>query len=283
VQVRKARAFGCLGIAVLVLLVAGIGIFFYLRSRGATPPVPGQQRCVATAGSGSVTVDLDQAHYASIIAGLSIRRGLAPRAASIALATAYQESGIRNLDYGDRDSLGLFQQRPSQGWGTAKQVRDPYHATNRFYAALVKIDDWETRDITEVAQKVQRSGHPDAYRDHEADARVLASVLTGQSPGGLSCLDRRNKAGNAAGIATAMGKTFGSLVDRRSGSVVSVAATSSRLAWAYAHFAVANAAYYGVTTVRVGDRQWQTDTFNLPTWADASPALDAEAVEITVR
>jgi hypothetical protein len=283
VQVRKARAFGCLGLAVLVVLVAGIGVFLYLRSRGVTPPVPGQQRCVATAGTGSVTVDLDQAHYASIIAGVSVRRGLAPRAASIALATAYQESGIRNLQYGDRDSQGLFQQRPSQGWGTAKQVRDPYHATGRFYSALVKIDGWETRDITEVAQKVQRSGHPDAYRDHEADARVLASVLTGQSPGGLSCLDRRNKAGDAAGLATAMGKTFGSLVDRQSGSVLSVAATSSRLAWAYAHFAVANAAYYGVTTVRVGDQQWQTDTFNLPTWTNASPALDAEALEITVR
>jgi hypothetical protein len=263
--------------------VAGIGFFFWLRSRGATPPVPGQQRCVATAGTGSVTVDLDQAHYASIIAGLSVRRGLSPRAASIALATAYQESGIRNLDYGDRDSLGLFQQRPSQGWGTAKQVRDPYHATGRFYSALVKIKDWETDDINDVAQKVQRSGHPEAYRDHEADARVLASVLTGQSPGGLTCLDRRNKAGNAPGLATALGKTFGSLVDRRSGSVVTVAATSSRLAWAYAHFAVANAAYYGVTTVRVGDQLWQTETLNLPSWAAASPAMDAEAVEITVR
>ena len=266
-----------------MLLAGGIGTFLYLRSRGATPPVPGQQRCVATAGSGSVTIDLDQAHYASIIAGLSIRRGLAPRAASIALATAYQESGIRNLTYGDRDSQGLFQQRPSQGWGSAKQVRDPYHATNRFYAALVKIANWETRDITEVAQKVQRSGHPNAYRDHEADARVLASVLTGQSPGGMTCLDRRNKAGDAAGLVTAMTKTFGPLVDRRSGSVVSIAATSSRLAWAYADFAVANAAYYGATTVRVGDQQWQTDTLNLPIWAAASPALDAQAVEITVR
>ena len=73
-----------------------------------------------------MVLDLDQAHFASIIVGLSVRRKLPPRAATIAMATAYQETGIRNLDYGDRDSVGLFQQRPSQGWGTAKQLKDPY-------------------------------------------------------------------------------------------------------------------------------------------------------------
>ena len=76
-------------------------------------------------------LDLDQAHYTSIIAGLSVRRGLPARAASIAMATVYQETGIRNLDYGDRDSVGLFQQRPSQGWGTAEQIMDPYYSTGQ--------------------------------------------------------------------------------------------------------------------------------------------------------
>ena len=139
----------------------------------------------------STVVDLDQAHFASIIAGVSVRRGLPPpRAASIAIATAYQETGIRNLDYGDRDSVGLFQQRPSQGWGTKQQLMDPDYAAGKFYDALVKIENWETADINDVAQQVQRSGYPEAYRDHEADARVLASNLTGQSPAGFSCLDR---------------------------------------------------------------------------------------------
>ena len=71
------------------------------------------------------------------------------------------------------------------GWGTAKQVRDPYYATNAFYDALEKIDGYETMRITEAAQKVQRSGFPEAYEDHAIDARALASVLTGYSPGGL--------------------------------------------------------------------------------------------------
>ena len=150
---------------------------------------------MATANDRSTVLDLDQAHYASIIVGLSVKRGLPPRAASIAMATVYQETGIRNLDYGDRDSVGLFQQRPSQGWGTKKQLMDPYYSTGKFYDALVKIDNWETDDINDVAQKVQRSGHPEAYRDHEADARVLASTLTGRSPAGFSCLDRTGTSG----------------------------------------------------------------------------------------
>jgi hypothetical protein len=122
------------------MIAGGVGAFWLLRSRNLTEPVPGQQRCVATANNKSAVVDLEQAHFASIIAGVAVRRGLPPRAASIALATAYQETGIRNLDYGDRDSVGLFQQRPSQGWGTKKQLMDPDYAAGKFYDALVKID-----------------------------------------------------------------------------------------------------------------------------------------------
>ena len=71
----------------------------------------------------------------------------------------------------------------------------------KFYDALVKIENWETADINDVAQQVQRSGHPEAYRDHEADARVLASTLTGQSPAGFSCLDRTGEVGDVKGVA----------------------------------------------------------------------------------
>ena len=150
---ETTRTLGCLAVAFVILIAAGGGVFWWLRDRGLTEPVPGQQRCVATANNRSTVVDLDQAHFASIIAGVSVRRGLPPRAASIAIATAYQETGIRNLDYGDRDSVGLFQQRPSQGWGTKRQLMDPDYATGKFYDALVKIENWETADINDVAQK----------------------------------------------------------------------------------------------------------------------------------
>jgi hypothetical protein len=277
------RAAGALGVVLALLIALGVGAFLYLRNRGGTEPIPGQERCVASAADQSVAVDLDQAHYASIIVGLSVRRGLPPRAASIAMATVYQETGIRNLDYGDRDSVGLFQQRPSQGWGSVKQLRDPYYATNAFYDALVKVDGWESGDITEVAQEVQRSGYPDAYRDHEADARVLASTLTGHSPAGFVCLDRSNGAGDPDGLARSLRRTFGKVSPETIDGRVVIDARTTRLAWAYAHYAVANAKYYGVTTVKVGDQTWQSQEFDLPEWAAATPAAKANRVEITVR
>jgi hypothetical protein len=280
---ESARAVGCLLLALLVVVILGIGGFLFLRSRGLTGPAPGQQRCVATADERSVALDLDQAHYASIVVGLSVKRGLPPRAASIAMATVYQETGIRNLDYGDRDSVGLFQQRPSQGWGTRDQLLDPYYATGKFYDALVKIDDWESSDITDVAQQIQRSSYPDAYRDHEADARVLASVLTGHSPEGMSCLEREGNPGKAAGLVSSIEKTFGKVPDQTRGKVISIDADSSTLAWAYASHALANSERYGVVAVEVGGRRWQTEPLNLPVWTEVIPALEETRVEITVR
>jgi len=284
-----ARTLGFLAVALAIVIALGVGSFWWLRNRGLTDPVPGQQRCVASAGGRSVVLDLDQAHYASIIVGLSVKRGLPPRAASIAMATVYQETRIRNLNYGDRDSVGLFQQRPSQGWGTEKQLMNPYYSTGKFYDALVKVDNWRTDDINDVAQKVQRSGHPEAYRDHEADARVLASTLTGRSPAGFSCLDRTGAAGDLDGLSKSLRQTFGKLDvstdhDQTTGiSMITIEAKNTGDAWAYAHHAVANAKSYGVTGVKIGDRQWQTQDFNLPEWTEVDPALSDRRVEITLR
>jgi hypothetical protein len=270
-------------VAVVVVAALAVGAFMLLQNQNATTPLPGQQRCVARTSDASVALDLDQARLSSIIVGLSVRRGLAPRAASIAMATVYQETGIRNLDYGDRDSVGLFQQRPSQGWGTPEQLMDPYYATNKFYDALVKVDNWETGDINDVAQKVQRSGHPEAYRDHESDGRVLASTLTGHSAAGISCLDKKKADGDAAGLVRSLKKTFGSVPAQRDGTVITIKARSTTLAWAYAHYAVANASGFGVTSVKTSGQTWQTDSRNLPEWSAASPAAGTPVVTISVR
>jgi hypothetical protein len=278
-----ARALGCLAVAVVLLVVAVVGVFSWLRNRGATPPVPGQQRCVASVGNASVALDLEQAHYTSIIVGMSVRRELPPRAASIAMATVYQETGIRNLDYGDRDSVGLFQQRPSQGWGTEKQLSDPYYATGKFYDALVKVKGWRTGDINDVAQKVQRSGYPEAYRAHESDARVLASTLTGETKAGFSCLEREEAPGDARALVSSLNKTFGKTGAKREDKVITIKADSASLAWAYASYAVANSGRFGLVTADVGGRHWQTDTFNLPAWTQATPKTAGTAVTLTVR
>lgn len=169
----------------LLAVLAVVG-FLVLRGVG---PFPAPEGCRARVGDVDVRLSTEQAENATTIAAVGVRRGLPARAVSIALATAYQESKIRNLDHGDRDSLGLFQQRPSMGWGTAEQLQDPYYATNKFYDELEKVHGYHRMRITEAAQAVQRSGFPEAYEDHEADARALASALTGYSAGGrFSCV-----------------------------------------------------------------------------------------------
>ena len=146
------------------------------------------QRCTVSFDGESDTLTAEQADNAALIAARSAARGLRARAATIGIATAIQESGLRNIDYGDRDSLGLFQQRPSQGWGTVEEVMDPWHAANAFYAGLVKVSGWEDAEITVAAQAVQRSGFPEAYADHEAEARLWATGLRGYGgPAAVTC------------------------------------------------------------------------------------------------
>jgi hypothetical protein len=186
--------------AVGVVVVVGVGML-----GDDVDLFPTTEECVADVGGHRVELSLEQSENASLITAISVRRGLPARAASIALATAYQESDLFNLEHGDRDSVGLFQQRPSQGWGSVEQILDPVYATNAFYDALVRIDGYESMEITVAAQAVQRSGFPDAYADHEADARAIASALTGQSPAGFSCevsddVDESDPALTASGL-----------------------------------------------------------------------------------
>ena len=164
----------------VLVVIGGVGVAMW---RGVGP-LPDPEGCATRVAGTRVDLSPEQARNASVIAAVGVRRELPARAVSIALATAFQESKLRNLDHGDRDSLGIFQQRPSQGWGTKAQVRDPYYASNAFYEVLAKIDGFQTMRITEAAQKVQRSGYPEAYEPHAADARALASALTGYSRGG---------------------------------------------------------------------------------------------------
>lgn len=188
---RTSRSPGRLRRATLVLVlclavVVGVGVLFY---RGVGP-LPNPEGCTARVGGLTVDLSTEQAENASIIAAVGVRRAMPARAVSIALATAFQESKLRNLDHGDRDSLGLFQQRPSQGWGSSSQITDPYYAANKFYDELQKVDGYQTMRITEAAQKVQRSGFPEAYEEHAPDARALASALTGYSRAKFTCVVR---------------------------------------------------------------------------------------------
>lgn len=124
----------------------------------------------------------DQIYNAAIIIAVGQDLEMPPRAWIIAVATAMQESTLRNLghlgDRNDHDSLGLFQQRPSSGWGTPEQIQDPVYASTKFYEKLATIDGWEHMALTEAAQRVQISAYPFAYAKHEPDATEIVNVLT---------------------------------------------------------------------------------------------------------
>jgi cell wall-associated NlpC family hydrolase len=133
-------------------------------------------------GKGSVSVSgLDdpeeQIPNAETIQATGVAMNVPAQGQIVALATALQESGLRNLDYSDRDSLGLFQQRPSQGWGTAAEVRDPVHASTKFYEGLLKVSGWQSMTIAQAAQAVQKSGFPDAYAKWEPLATALQKAI----------------------------------------------------------------------------------------------------------
>ena len=129
--------------------------------------------------TGYGTYTADQIANATTIYQVSQRLGLPQYAAVIAIATALQESDLENLDYGDRDSLGLFQQRPSQGWGTPAEIMNPAYSATKFYNALVEVPNWQTIPLTQAAQAVQRSAYPDAYAAHQNQAEYLVATVSG--------------------------------------------------------------------------------------------------------
>jgi hypothetical protein len=167
--------------AVVVVVLAVVTGVAWQADALPTPTPPA--RCAVA--DGSFTLSPEQAANARTIAAVAAARHLPERAVVIAVATALQETHLRNLPYGDRDSLGLFQQRPSQGWGSPAQVQDPSYAAGRFFDHLVTVPGWESGRLTDVAQAVQRSAFPDAYARWEPTAQAVADAVT--APGGLGC------------------------------------------------------------------------------------------------
>ncbi|KAB5604485.1 cobalt transporter [Bifidobacterium jacchi] len=165
--------------------------------------------CRAQGADGkSYTLSPDQARIASQITQIATGRGLPDRAVTVALATAMQESRLMNLDYGDRDSLGVFQQRPSQGWGSADQVMDVTYAANAFFNVLVTVQGWQSMPVEDAAQAVQRSGYPDLYAQWDGMANAWMAGLTGQRPASISCAFEPATASDPDGFATAVANAF---------------------------------------------------------------------------
>ena len=285
-----------------VVALGAVATALVLVDRGGVPSILDTNGCTAEVDGHSVDIDLEQAENASLIAAIAIERGLPARAVSIALATAYQESELYNIDYGDRDSVGLFQQRPSQGWGSVPELLDPVYSTNAFYDALVQVDGYREMDITVAAQEVQRSAFPDAYADHEDDARALASALTGNSPETMWCevpgdadeasddLDEQGLVERAAVVRRDLEARFGTLSlggfepegvssghmegsAHYEGRAIDVFfrpinAENTQRGWAMATYLVANADRLDINTLIFDDRIWKAGSRSDDGWTD---------------
>jgi hypothetical protein len=274
-----------LAFAALAVLAA-VGVFIGTHMGGgirmASPPPDMSEYCTADA-DGSVTLGLDQMANAATITAVGVRRDMPERAVIIALATAMQESRLDNLRGGDRDSIGLFQQRPSQGWGTAAQVSDARYATGKFYSALMRVRNWEKMTVTQAAQAVQRSALPDAYQQWTPDATVLARALLGDESAAVACVvhGAPPTTGTAAlsKLSTSLQRDWGSLVKQVAAggpNVLALAVPGSRAGWQYAHWLVANAQHSGIMRVRYGNQQW---TAGAGHWGTA-PAVAASGVTV---
>jgi hypothetical protein len=273
-QEFRVRGYGVrVAVVAVVLVLAAVIVVVVVLNRksvsapGCTVSLPQGANAAAAA---QFTLQPDQMGNAATIAAVGIQRGLPGHAVTIALATALQESKLRNLPGGDRDSVGLFQQRPSQGWGTPAQLQDPVYASTAFYQKLVKLNNWQTLPITEVAQSVQHSGAPDAYAQWEPEARAAASALTGEYPAALTCHDLTVGMPTANLVTTAEAELG---TARLSGS------HPVAEGWAFSSWLVARAIPLGIDKVSFAGQTWTTGT---GAWnADSAAGPDLSLHQVT--
>ncbi|MCF3143198.1 heavy metal transporter [Streptomyces platensis] len=274
---RRARLWRAAA-AVAVL----IGLAGYLMVQYVTGG-PGAPQCTVRAEGDTQEYELspEQAANAATISAVASSRGLSERAVTIALATAMQESGLRNIDFGDRDSVGLFQQRPSQDWGTVRQIMDPVYSAGEFYRHLAKVPGYSRLPLTVAAQRVQRSGYPQAYAKHEANAARLTGALSGRDRDAMTCTESRPVDGQASGAAAVrerLVREFGAGVLLRTGdgkgratgggSGVTIpvrqsgavgAGDAERRGWELAMWAMAHSAELRIEQISYAGRMWRAD------------------------
>lgn len=288
-------------VAVMCTVVAAItalalvAVLINLRRADTSVAPRSAADAYCSAGSGTIPLSPTQASNAALIARIAMERGLPDHAVTVAIATAMQESKLTNIDYGDLDSVGLFQQRPSQGWGSVEQLMDESYAINAFFDALVKVPDWQSIPTEDAAQEVQRSGYPDLYANWDDLARAWAQALTGEVAAGAGCALEPAGGSDRDGLVAAIGATFPTItvsdgaasasasasesgaVSRSSSASASGAGSSvvsgsgslvlslpsglsdgdaRRLVWQCAVWLVAQARGYGVVAVRANGMEW---------------------------
>lgn len=247
-QTNRRRGLIAVAIAVAVALGGAFGLHLLWNATKGQFVTTG-----CTVGSYDITTS--QASVAATMTGVVAGRGLPERAAVLVLAAGLQESKLRNLgpNEGDRDSVGVLQQRPSQGWGSASQLNDVHYATGAFLDALVKVRHWRTLPLAKAVQAVQISADGAAYAKHEHEATALAGALLGRAPAGISCsFDKPTKVAAADTVAQQVQRDLPVNQPTVAGLAVQVPGAS----WQTAAWFVANADRLGIDRVDYNGKRW---------------------------
>jgi hypothetical protein len=260
-------------LTVIAVLLAGAGYAAYSAYQHYVVRLLTVPGCQAGTGKNAIPLDFGQAADTAIIAGVAVREHLPRRALTIAYATAMQESKLENPGFGDLDSVGIFQQRPSQGWGSATQLQDPAFATTAFFSALTKVPNWTKMPVYQAAQAVQHSADGYAYQQYAQTGALLAADFTA-APHAVTCWYDPATQASSLGVSTKpnFGGALKELTDafgqvRSGGAVRAVTAqpgsgthtlkVTGASGWPVANWLVANAGNYGITQVRYGGYRWK--------------------------
>lgn len=271
-------------LAAVVVLLLGIGFYIAVRDERLPLEIPVGKGCRAQTDGGTLNLYPDQMANAATIAAVGLVNGVPDRAVVIALATAMQESNLYNLDGGDRDSVGLFQQRPSMGWGTVEQVGDARYAAGAFYRQLLRTPGWEEMRLTEAAQAVQRSAYPDAYQKWADEAQILGDALVGASATAITC----GKVGEptlrgaeaAQALTASLRADWGQHLNTATSTSVStlqVVAGNERGGWQLAHWLVAHSVGRNVARVSFGEYEWTVDSGQ---WRRIAEAVEVPGIVV---
>lgn len=260
-------------LSVAITVAAVVAAVQATRSLARTNGAP--VGCEVTRNGRTFALTAEQAQNGAIEAAVAYQLGLPDHAVTVALATSLQESGLRNLPYGDADSIGLFQQRPSQGWGTKSQLLDPIFATTAFYQALARVPGWQSMPVTEAAQSVQHSAAPDAYAAWGPEARALAVTLTAEVPAGMSCrlATFRGPPPPAGALNAASNQEFGH-------NLLGVELPTTT-GWRVAIWAEAHASAYHIRRIRFAHEQWTPKSASWETKSPAASHPPTSAVSVT--
>ena len=247
-------------------MVLGLGTGVYLAVKHV-PAVLGQTGCTVGSGHSAVALDPEQAQIAATIAGVAHQRDMPARAVTVAYAAAMQESHLHNLNYGDRDSVGVFQQRPSEGWGPASKLIDPVFATTRFFQALARVHNYRKMPVYRAAQAVQHSADGRAYQQYQTVAGELTTAFTGRSPRAVWCWPPGTtaKTSDVTAAQEALVHTFGRLTAKRAsapgdGPALQVHPTHPEVGWSVAAWLVTHAGQFQLRDVSYAGFQWRASS-----------------------